>query len=144
MNKFEICLSKTSWEAISQAEWTANCMGKSSLLIEYLFFILIEADGNNANEIFESFDLPIAEIKHQVFESERIKWETPHYKNSENKLERVLSTSYFIAKGYKKYMVETEHLVLAILKEQDNYLVDVLSRYQVNYEVVKFILETEH
>jgi ATP-dependent Clp protease ATP-binding subunit ClpC len=55
--------------------------------------------------------------------------------------ERVLKLTYLEAKLYKSPMIGTEHLLLSILKNEDNVACSILNKYGVIYENVKDELE---
>ncbi len=55
--------------------------------------------------------------------------------------ERVLKITYLEAKLYKSNMIGTEHLLLAILKQEDNIATQMLLENNINYEYVKEELE---
>ncbi|OFY64053.1 MAG: Clp protease ClpC [Bacteroidetes bacterium RIFCSPLOWO2_02_FULL_36_8] len=55
--------------------------------------------------------------------------------------ERVLKLTYLEAKLFRADIISTEHLLLSILKENDNIASQVLSRFNVNYNVIKKDLE---
>ena len=56
--------------------------------------------------------------------------------------ERVLKLTYLEAKLYKSPMIGTEHLLLSILKNEDNVACSILNKYGVIYENVKDELES--
>jgi ATP-dependent Clp protease ATP-binding subunit ClpC len=56
--------------------------------------------------------------------------------------EKVLKITYLEAKLYKSNMIGTEHLLLSILKDEDNVGTQSLYKFNVNYESVKEELET--
>ncbi len=55
--------------------------------------------------------------------------------------ERALKITYLEAKMYKSELIETEHLLLSILKVDDNLAATVLSRFNITYDIVKRELE---
>jgi ATP-dependent Clp protease ATP-binding subunit ClpC len=60
--------------------------------------------------------------------------------------EKVLKITYLEAKIFKSQLIGTEHLLLSILRDEDNIATQILEKFDVNYEVVKELLEyqTEH
>ena len=56
--------------------------------------------------------------------------------------EKVLKITYLEAKLFKNSLIGTEHLLLSILKEEDNIASQTLQKFNVNYDVVKEELET--
>lgn len=55
--------------------------------------------------------------------------------------EKVLKITYLEAKIFKSQLIGTEHLLLSILRDEDNIATQILEKYDINYEVVKELLE---
>jgi ATP-dependent Clp protease ATP-binding subunit ClpC len=55
--------------------------------------------------------------------------------------EKVLKTAYLEGKNYSSDIIGTEHLLLALLKEEDSMTVNVLHSFNASYETVKAELE---
>jgi len=55
--------------------------------------------------------------------------------------QQVLKVTYLEAKIFKSQLIGTEHLLLSILRDEDNIASQILSRYDINYEVVREMLE---
>ncbi len=55
--------------------------------------------------------------------------------------EKVLKITYLEAKIFKSQLIGTEHLLLSILRGEDNIATQILEKFDVNYEVVKELLE---
>ncbi len=55
--------------------------------------------------------------------------------------EKVLKASYIEGKGYSSDVIGTEHLLLALLKEDDAMAANVLQSFNVTYEIVKTELD---
>lgn len=51
--------------------------------------------------------------------------------------EKVLKITYLEAKLYKSDVIGTEHLLLSLLRDEDNIAAQILAQYQVNYESVR-------
>ncbi len=51
--------------------------------------------------------------------------------------EKVLKITYLEAKLYKSAMIGTEHLLLSILKDEDNIATQTLNKFKLNYDKVK-------
>ena len=57
------------------------------------------------------------------------------------KKEKVLKITYLEAKLFKSDLIGTEHLLLSILREEDNVATQILNTLKVNYDVIKDLLE---
>ena len=55
--------------------------------------------------------------------------------------EKVLKITYLEAKIFKCSLIGTEHLLLSILRDEDNIATQILDKFDVNYDVVKELLE---
>lgn len=55
--------------------------------------------------------------------------------------EKVLKITYLEAKIFKSQLIGTEHLLLSILRDEDNIATQILEKFDVTYEVVKELLE---
>lgn len=55
--------------------------------------------------------------------------------------EKVLKMTHLEAKVFKTQLIGTEHVLLAILRDEDNIATQILNKFQVNYEIVKEMIE---
>ena len=55
--------------------------------------------------------------------------------------EKVLKITYLEAKIFKSQLIGTEHLLLSILRDEDNIATQILEKFDVTYDVVKEMLE---
>jgi len=55
--------------------------------------------------------------------------------------EKVLLLTYLEAKYFKTNLVGTEHLLMAILRDEDNVATQILEKYQVHYDLIKEMVE---
>lgn len=55
--------------------------------------------------------------------------------------EKVLKITYLEAKIFKSQLIGTEHLLLSILRDEDNIASQIMEKFEVSYEVVKELLE---
>ncbi len=55
--------------------------------------------------------------------------------------EKVLKITYLEAKILKSQLIGTEHLLLSILRDEDNIATQILAKFDINYEVIKELLE---
>ncbi len=58
--------------------------------------------------------------------------------------EKVLKITYLEARIFKSELIDTSHLLLSILRDEDNIVTRLLEKYEVNYEVVKELMEYQH
>jgi ATP-dependent Clp protease ATP-binding subunit ClpC len=55
--------------------------------------------------------------------------------------EKVLKITHLEAKIFKSERIGTEHLLLAVLRDDDNLGCQILNRYRINYKLIKEMLE---
>ena len=55
--------------------------------------------------------------------------------------EKVLKITYLEAKIFKSQLIGTEHLLLSILRDEDTIASQILEKFDVNYDVVKELME---
>src|SRR3978361_1047599 len=58
------------------------------------------------------------------------------------KAEKVLKITYLEAKIFKSDVIGTEHLLLSILRDEDNIASQILMQFNVNYEIFKSEVES--
>jgi ATP-dependent Clp protease ATP-binding subunit ClpC len=55
--------------------------------------------------------------------------------------EKVLRVTYLEAKNFKTNLVGTEHLLLAILRDEDNLAAQILTKFQLTHDLIKEMIE---
>jgi ATP-dependent Clp protease ATP-binding subunit ClpC len=55
----------------------------------------------------------------------------------------VLKITYLEAKIFKSQLIGTEHLLLSILRDEDNIATQILNKFEVNYDSIKEMLEMQ-
>ena len=55
--------------------------------------------------------------------------------------EKVLRVTYLEARIFKTNLVGTEHLLMAILRDEDNLAKQILEKFQIHYELIKDMVE---
>lgn len=58
--------------------------------------------------------------------------------------EKVLRLTYLEAKYFKTNLVETDHLLMAILRDEDNVATQILEKYHVFYDLIKEMVEYQN
>ncbi|MHA8069344.1 ATP-dependent Clp protease ATP-binding subunit [Aquirufa ecclesiirivi] len=58
--------------------------------------------------------------------------------------EKVLRLTYLEAKYFKTNLVGTDHLLMAILRDEDNVATQILEKYQVYYDLIKEMVEFQN
>ncbi len=131
-------------DVISYSREEALRLGHDYIGVEHLLLGLIREGEGIALKIIKSKGVDIKELRKQL-ESELPNGLNKSV-NSGNlpllkQAEKVLKITYLEAKLYKSNMIGTEHLLLSILKEEENIATRTLIDYNINYEYVKEELE---
>ena len=123
MSSFNDKAEKVLVRAVSLAE----CFGHTYIGTEHLLLALSEESGSIAGELLSQKGADIDGIKRVIGNYSGVG--VPCRLSKEDitpKAKRILETSYLNAKRYSNGIVNTEHILLAILDEKDSvaYLVD--------------------
>ncbi|PKP34606.1 MAG: Clp protease ClpC [Bacteroidetes bacterium HGW-Bacteroidetes-17] len=115
-------------------------LGNSYIGLEHLLLGIIREGNGMAIQILKYFGADIDEIRRTIEASIRNAEKT--YKKPENiplikQAERALKITYLEAKLFNSELIGTEHLMLAILKDEDNVVTRSLKKRGIDYESVK-------
>ncbi len=115
-------------------------LGNSYIGLEHLLLGIIREGNGMAIQILKYFGVDINEIRRTIEAS--IRNAEKSYKKPENiplikQAERALKITYLEAKLFNSELIGTEHLMLAILKDEDNVVTKTLNKRGIDYEAVK-------
>ena len=132
-------------EVISLSREEALRLGHDYIGTEHLLLGMIREGEGVAVSILKKLGTSLEELRSAV---ERATKGTANHnvKNLANipltrQSEKVLKITYLEAKIFKSQLIGTEHLLLSILRDEDNIATQILEKFDVNYEVVKEMLE---
>jgi len=132
-------------EVISLSREEALRLGHDYIGTEHLLLGMIREGEGVAVSILKKLGTSLEELREAV---ERATKGTANHnvKNLANipltrQSEKVLKITYLEAKIFKSQLIGTEHLLLSILRDEDNIATQILEKFDVNYEVVKEMLE---
>jgi ATP-dependent Clp protease ATP-binding subunit ClpC len=132
-------------EVISLSREEALRLGHDYIGAEHLLLGLIREGEGVAVGVLKKLGVPLDELRGEI---EKISKGTATHeiKNLANipltkASEKVLKITYLEAKIFKAQLIGTEHLLLSILRDGDNLATQILSKFDVNYETVKEMLE---
>ena len=133
-------------DVISYSREEALRLGNDFIGVEHLLLGLIREGDGRAIKILTEFHLDLPQIRQEV-ESTLVKSSKKTNQPMANiplvkQAEKVLKFTYLEAKLFKSPMIGTEHLLLSILKDEDNVACRILNKYGVIYDNVKDELET--
>jgi len=119
-------------------------LGHDYIGTEHLLLGLIREGEGMAIKILKSLGLNLSELRKSVENS--VKGSSGTINNLSNipltkQAEKALKITYLEAKVFKSDVIGTEHLLLSVLKDEDNIATQILNQYGISYEIVKEELE---
>ena len=132
-------------EVISLSREEALRLGHDYIGTEHLLLGMIREGEGVAVSLLKKLGISLDELRGAV---EKVSKGTASHdvKNLANipltrQSEKVLKITYLEAKIFKSQLIGTEHLLLSILRDEDNIATQILEKFDVNYDVVKELLE---
>ena len=126
-------------DVITYSREEALRLGHDYIGVEHLFLGILREGEGNAIKILKAINVNLQDLRKAV-ESE-IKPKSNNFNQSGNiplvkQAERALKITYLEAKLFKSTLIGTEHLLLSILKDDDNVITNVFEEFNVDYETV--------
>jgi ATP-dependent Clp protease ATP-binding subunit ClpC len=131
-------------DVISYSREEALRLGHDYIGAEHLLLGLIREGDGVAIKVIKSLGLDTPRLRKSV--EDAVRGTSGTNVNLGNipltkQAEKVLKITYLEAKIFKSEVIGTEHLLLSILRDEDNIASQILSQFNVNYEVFKAQLE---
>jgi ATP-dependent Clp protease ATP-binding subunit ClpC len=132
-------------EVISLSREEALRLGHDYIGTEHLLLGMIREGEGVAVSILKKLGVPLEELRNSI--ERAVKGTANHnVKNLANipltrQSEKVLKITYLEAKIFKSQLIGTEHLLLSILRDEDNIATQILHKFDTNYDSVKEMLE---
>ena len=128
-------------EVISYSREEALRLGHDYIGVEHLLLGIIREGEGVAMKMIESSGINSKDLRKKL-ESKLDSGQISELKSSGNipllkQAEKVLKITYLEAKLFKSNMIGTEHLLLSILKEDNNIASSLLKEHNLNYEAIK-------
>lgn len=133
-------------KVIAKSREEAIRLGHDFIGTEHLLLGILSEDSSLAMKVLSSLDVDTEDLRHTVEDSVQRRpsnntglniGEIPLNKHAE----KVLKVTFLEAKMLKSEEVSPEHLLLSILKNQDNPASKILNQFDVDYEIYKAELE---
>ncbi len=131
-------------DVITYSREEALRLGHDYIGTEHLLLGIIREGEGTAVRLLKSLNVDLQELRKTVEQSIG----TGNHKVSNlaniplmKQAERALKITYLEAKLFKSAVIGTEHLILSILKDEDNVATKSLQKFKVDYEVMKSELE---
>jgi ATP-dependent Clp protease ATP-binding subunit ClpC len=135
-------------EVITLSREEALRLGHDYIGTEHLLLGMIREGEGVAVGVLKKLGVPLDDLRAEI---EKISKGTATHeiKNLANipltkASEKVLKITYLEAKIFKAQLIGTEHLLLSILRDQDNLATQILNKFDINYETVKEMLEYQN
>jgi ATP-dependent Clp protease ATP-binding subunit ClpC len=128
-------------EIISFSREEALRLGNDFIGTEHLLLGLIREGENTAIKILKSFNIDLYELRKEI--ELAVKDKTGKNIANINSLpltkqaEKVIRVTVLEAKALKSATVETEHLMLSILKNKENIATQILNQFDVDYDLFR-------
>ena len=133
-------------EVISFSREEALRLGHNFIGIEHILLGLIRESDSNAVKILRRLEVDVDQLRKTVENGmEPASAIQPTDKDKitlVKQAEKMLKITFLEAKVFKSQQIETEHLLLSILKDDDNLATRTLNKMQVDYETVKHEVDT--
>ena len=115
-------------------------LGNSYIGLEHIFLGIIDGKDNNVTNILDELKLDIEAFKQKLVAS--IKSNIIEKSNTDNipltkQTERALKFTYIVAKEFNCEYIDPEHLMLAILHDDNNIVSQRLEYEGINYDIFK-------
>jgi ATP-dependent Clp protease ATP-binding subunit ClpC len=126
-------------DVISYSKEEALRLGHDYIGVEHLLLGIIREGDGLAVKILNNLGIDLKELRSKIESSTKVGSATSGSANSPlvKQAEKVLKITYLEAKVLKNNVIGTEHLLLSILKGEDNIATNALHSLNVNYEAVK-------
>jgi len=132
-------------EVISFSREEALRLGHDHIGIEHLLLGLIRQRECAAINVLQSLDVDINDLRKTIEGAVKEKVSHPNYNVGQLPLtkqaEKILRITMLEAKLLNSEEIDTEHLMLSILKNKDNMASQILHQFEIDYDLFKTELE---
>ncbi len=136
----EAKFSKRVKDVLSYSREEALRLGNDYIGVEHLLLGMIREGEGLAIQVLTFLEVDINEIKASIEHSISGKDTSPSGNDNiplVKQAERALKLTYLEAKLFNSELIGTEHLLLAILKDEDNLVTHSLNKYSIDYQSVR-------
>ncbi|HNR19634.1 MAG TPA: ATP-dependent Clp protease ATP-binding subunit [Bacteroidia bacterium] len=132
-------------DVITYSREEALRLGHDYIGTEHLLLGLIREGEGMAIKFLKSLNINLVELRKGV--ESAVKGSTGNVSNLTNipltkQAEKALKITYLEAKIFKSDIIGTEHLLLSILKDEDNIATQILNQFGITYDIMREELET--
>lgn len=130
-------------DVLSYSREEAIRLGNESIGLEHIFLGILRDGEGVAIEILSNLGVNLAEIKQSIEEKLRTGKDIDSQASVQllKSAEKALKLVYLEARSFNSTTIDTGHLLLALLKDKDSLISNILSEYHINYYILKSRLE---
>lgn len=131
---------------ISQSRNEALKLGHNYIGTEHLLLVMLQDSKHLAVRVLDSMEVDFVELKYKIEDAIADKIQEVADKNVgsiplNTQAEKVLKVTFLEAKNLGSEEISPEHLMLSILKHQENLASQVLEEFDIDYQTYKSELE---
>ncbi len=129
-------------DVISFSKEEAERLGNPYISPEHLLLGILREGEGTAIEILEQLNLDLDKLKNDIELKLRtnVNLERPDHIPLLKSSERILRLIYLEARTIKSDSINTGHLLLALLKDNQGYICELMAEKKINYEKVKGLM----
>ena len=130
-------------QVIQYAREEALRLGHDAIGTEHMLLGLLQLGEGTAIRILQQLGVDLEEVRETLEEAIESPTTTMKMGNIPftKRAEKVLKVSYIEGKNYSAENISTEHLLLALVKDEEGLASQVMTSYNVTYETVKTVLD---
>lgn len=131
-------------EVLSHSRNEAIRLKNNYIGVEHLFLGIVKGGNGLAFKILVDLGLPMDSLKLKI--EKTISTDTESVSSSQNipfvrQAERIIKLTYLEARRFQAQQVGTEHLLLAILKDPDNIVTQILDKNHIDYVKITSLVQ---
>ncbi len=133
-------------DVLSYSKEEAIRLGNAYIGTEHLLLGMLREGEGLAIDILDSLDVDLMNLRKLI--EDRIKTDDKVIAEAENvplykTAERALKLVYLEAKSFSSSTINTGHLILAILKDENSLVTQILSEFDIDYDDVRIEMESK-
>ncbi len=130
-------------DVLSYSREEAIRLGNESIGLEHIFLGILRDGEGVAIEILTNLGINLAEIKQSIEEKLRTGKDVDAQASVQllKSAEKALKLVYLEARAFNSPTINTGHLLLALIKDKDSLISNIMNEYHINYYILKSRLE---
>ncbi len=130
-------------DVLSYSREEAIRLGNESIGLEHIFLGILRDGEGIAIEILTNLGINLSDIKQSIEEKLRTGKDVDSQASVQllKSAEKALKLVYLEARAFNSPTINTGHLLLALIKDKESLISNILSEYHINYYILKSRLE---